>query len=816
MSARATVPMRKKPANMPSSLLRLLWAEQFGQDARVVLTRPMPNGKGWAVLDRLAWHELDRADEYAGQPNVYHGLALMPAALTGNHRGRAVESLAISCVWADVDVKPGGAGSIEDAIRAVTEFAEPTAITTSGSGIHPYWLLADGAWQFGVDDESASVEEGREAAADAVSDWQKAFAAHAGFRIDGTADLTRVLRLPGTTNAKTDPPKPVEIVHWNPDVRLDWDTYNSLTLRARAESRAARAAADTRRSQRETWLRENPKPLNGSHEYALRWLYQDAEELAAMQPGATWTTKHRTGQGRDEYLNFLAFTNGNRISEGLLDRATVESELIAAGIAAGIDDKGEKHRSARIVGQAIDDAIAKGGTQRPVETNGTDAEDRLRRKEQRKPRHKQPEPPVVEPVDEEHPAPDLEPTSTRRRRRTHVETWSEFRDNTPPEMPYVVDGLIPEGSLGFFAASPKAGKTWLSIALAIHVSTGRAYLGKFPVSRPRHVLYLALEGHRSAIRHRIGAIARGMGIDPDGRELDRLHLTYRPPGIDLGDPEWAAEIVDDAAECGAEIVIVDVLRAAAPKLRETGDGVTDFAQIVANLAPLQAAGAAVLLLHHFTKVNEATSSRGIGDRMSGSGSLFGRADYILGITKSEQSARDMRVEMKLRDGAEPDPFRVLLTGNGSGKFGGFTYEDTLAITTADAPAESVNDTRAAQAIEWMREQGGSATPADLKDHFKWTDDQWREMSSALRSRGCEAIGKGRATRWTAPSDQSREYRDSPGSPDSRIEESGIPGIPGRPFRAPGIDPGIPRDAPDDDFDPDQIDDQARAALEDEA
>ena len=47
-----------------------------------------------------------------------------------------------------------------------------------------------------------------------------------------------------------------------------------------------------------------------------------------------------------------------------------------------------------------------------------------------------------------------------------LQTWSQFRDTVDEDVPELIRDLVPEGSTGFCAGGPKAGKTWLMLAAA--------------------------------------------------------------------------------------------------------------------------------------------------------------------------------------------------------------------------------------------------------------------------------------------------------------------------------------------------------------
>jgi hypothetical protein len=51
--------------------------------------------------------------------------------------------------------------------------------------------------------------------------------------------------------------------------------------------------------------------------------------------------------------------------------------------------------------------------------------------------------------------------------------WAEFRDGTDDEHRWLVQGLLPAWMFAFVAGPPKKGKTWLGLALAIAIATGR-------------------------------------------------------------------------------------------------------------------------------------------------------------------------------------------------------------------------------------------------------------------------------------------------------------------------------------------------------
>ena len=210
--------------------------------------------------------------------------------------------------------------------------------------------------------------------------------------------------------------------------------------------------------------------------------------------------------------------------------------------------------------------------------------------------------------------------------------WSTFRDEAPPAHRWLIDGLLPAGVLCFVAGPPKNGKTWIGIALALAIAIGVPFAGAYEVPEPRDVLYVALEGSQTGLRTRIGALARGAGLDPDGDELERLHMLYRPRPFDLAELATADWLLEEAADVDAALVVVDVLRAAA---RFKENAAEDFARVRDDLDPLLAGERTVALLHHFGKLTDTQKERSPGERMAGTGAMYGALDVGFLITRSE-------------------------------------------------------------------------------------------------------------------------------------------------------------------------------------
>jgi hypothetical protein len=144
--------------------------------------------------------------------DIYFCLSLQRACKK-NSRGNFValrklqNALAVKAIWLDIDVKapPNGYANLEEARAALSQFIAatglptPSAVVGSGGGLHVYWIsktpLTPDGWR-------------------PFADGLKNAALKHGLRCDAgcTGDAARILRVPGTWNYKTEPPRPVQLL----------------------------------------------------------------------------------------------------------------------------------------------------------------------------------------------------------------------------------------------------------------------------------------------------------------------------------------------------------------------------------------------------------------------------------------------------------------------------------------------------------------------------------------------------------------------------------------------------------------------------
>jgi hypothetical protein len=186
---------------------------------------------------------VDAAMRRNGKSNIYFGVCLRREKWprkTGRKnsdgsdevekRGTSENALSAWCVWADIDFampyrkKP--CQPKEEALKKIREFpVKPSIGVWSGGGAQLFWLLKEPA----TGDELKQIPFINVAIARVLGG-------------DSTQDLARVLRLPGTLNAKTSPPTECKIGAWDADRRYSLSDFDILGVDATPAATSATPA----------------------------------------------------------------------------------------------------------------------------------------------------------------------------------------------------------------------------------------------------------------------------------------------------------------------------------------------------------------------------------------------------------------------------------------------------------------------------------------------------------------------------------------------------------------------------------------------
>ncbi len=207
---------------------------------------------------------------------------------------------------------------------------------------------------------------------------------------------------------------------------------------------------------------------------------------------------------------------------------------------------------------------------------------------------------------------DQEAEEEESKPRFRILTDSEIESREPPEM--LVDDIMPAGGLGLLYGLPGALKSFWMVAIALHIQTGRQYLGRRV--RQGNILYTIGEGV-SQFGRRPAAFKAWNGIEGD---TGASWLTDTPVQLaDPADTRAYLRTIESAGLGELSLVVMDTLARSAVGVEE--NSATDMGKLIAGCDLIRReTGAAVWLIHHSNK---------LGQRERGSSALTGAMDTII-------------------------------------------------------------------------------------------------------------------------------------------------------------------------------------------
>lgn len=267
-------------------------------------------------------------------------------------------------------------------------------------------------------------------------------------------------------------------------------------------------------------------------------------------------------------------------------------------------------------------------------------------------------------------------------------TGSDLMGMEFPEPKWAVPGLVAEG-VNLLVGSPKLGKSWLCLGLAIAVATGGRALGKVDVEQGP-VLYAALEDNGRRLQGRMRAVLKGEQFPKD------LHLVTELPRLPM-----LGEFLEGwlQAHPTARLIIIDVLR----KVRPLGDGKGNaYNEDYDSLGMLKRLSdkysVAIIAVHHTRKMADDSD---VFNEVSGSTGLTGAADAIL-IAKKARNTAEAVLHVTGRDINEQD-------------FGLVWHSEGCVWTLSDEPVflSTMGPTRR-KILDHLADSGGG-TPSSIAD-----------------------------------------------------------------------------------------------------
>lgn len=241
-------------------------------------------------------------------------------------------------------------------------------------------------------------------------------------------------------------------------------------------------------------------------------------------------------------------------------------------------------------------------------------------------------------------------------RRFKVRAVAEV-EGVPSEERWLIDSLWAAQGVGIVGGTPKTGKTWAALELAVSVASGTAAFGRFDVREQGAVLYFPAEDRVPDIRERIEMLCRHRGIELEGLpllllEADRMHIDDEDDRLGL---EEALE------HFKPKLLVLDPF----VRVHQGAENNTDhISRVLRYLREVQRKfSVGVMLTHHLSKKGKGSSVQH-GQALRGSGDLHAWGDSNLYLSRLEGGVVELVAEHRqARPFDEPLYYRLATEGD---------------------------------------------------------------------------------------------------------------------------------------------------------
>ncbi|MBL8819941.1 MAG: AAA family ATPase [Planctomyces sp.] len=184
--------------------------------------------------------------------------------------------------------------------------------------------------------------------------------------------------------------------------------------------------------------------------------------------------------------------------------------------------------------------------------------------------------------------------------KSYAETpLSEILKHKDEQPEWLVENLIVCEEVGAILAPAKTGKTLLAVDLAISMASGKPWLARFQVPKPRRILYLTGETNQRRLASLVGKICTSKGLSPS--EMNSLDEYLKIEFVEfplLKSPADIARLRQTLERYSTEVLILDPLYLAiqgvdTAKVQEVGPLLWGLKHLAPKLTPI--------VVHHVTK-----------------------------------------------------------------------------------------------------------------------------------------------------------------------------------------------------------------------
>jgi len=218
-------------------------------------------------------------------------------------------------------------------------------------------------------------------------------------------------------------------------------------------------------------------------------------------------------------------------------------------------------------------------------------------------------------------------------------------ESTP--RPWLIQGLWAEGAVGCIGGTPKSGKTWMALEMAVAVASGKPCLGRFGVPQRGPVLLYAAEDSPEALRDRAIELTRARGLDLDSLAVGLI----TEPALRLDVPSHRLRLSVTLERVKPRFLVLDPL---VRLHRSDENSSSEISELLGFLRGLQRAhGVAIAVVHHVRKSGAGQP----GQSLRGSGDLHAWGDSNLYLLRR---AGGLELHVEHRSHPSPEPYGIEL------------------------------------------------------------------------------------------------------------------------------------------------------------
>lgn len=216
------------------------------------------------------------------------------------------------------------------------------------------------------------------------------------------------------------------------------------------------------------------------------------------------------------------------------------------------------------------------------------------------------------------------------------------------EREWVINRIIPKGSVGFLSGKRGSNKTWLSLDLAQAISNGGLFLEKFQATKA-HVVYIDSENGEFTMHERLELMNNGAATS-----TDFFFCFY--PNLRLDEEEGCTMFETYLAQWPGSVVFVDAFRRVISIDENDATEVNNVLRVLKQFA--EKYNITFILLHHLRKGMAGKNVEDHLDEMRGSSDIANYADFVINLETTKDANVLILRHTKSRVGILLEPARV--------------------------------------------------------------------------------------------------------------------------------------------------------------